>query len=204
MKQGIVTQRLIGAVVLVSLAVIFVPMILTGEGELVYNTGRNAVPPEPEYEFAISAGTDVSALREEVREHTAVKVVEPDLDLAAKEVASTTIKRDQDPPAAASGNPAEDKKRLQRNRAQISPSPRTRQVQAWAVQVASFTEQQRALSLRDKLRKNNYVASVESVQLGTGLSYRVRIGPMVTRDDAEKTKKKIKESLNLNGFVVRQ
>lgn len=209
MKSGIVTQRLIGAIVLVSLSVIFVPMILTGEGELIYKVGQTDMPPEPEYEFALPRDLDQQALQHEVRSSTAEKIVEKDLDLAARELSRGQITRLQaDTTPAATKKPAAtaeaDKQRLQRNREALTPPPRSKNIQAWAVQVASFSQQERALALRDKLRKNKYVAYVESVELKDGMSWRVRIGPHQNRDAAESAKKKIHESLNLNGFVVRQ
>jgi len=45
-------QRLVGAIVLVALAVIFIPMLLPGEGSLSDAIHGSNIPPEPDYRFA--------------------------------------------------------------------------------------------------------------------------------------------------------
>lgn len=48
-------QRLVGAVVLVALAVIFIPMLLPGEGDLTGGIAGSNIPPEPDYRFLPTA-----------------------------------------------------------------------------------------------------------------------------------------------------
>lgn len=47
----ILKQRLVGAIVLISLGVIFIPMLLSGKGELSSAKLESNIPPEPQYEI---------------------------------------------------------------------------------------------------------------------------------------------------------
>jgi len=76
-------------------------------------------------------------------------------------------------------------------------------VSGWVVQLGSFAVQKNALKLRDKLRKNGYACFVESYHATGGkLIYRVRVGPELTRELAEKLKDKLKVATQLNGLVM--
>jgi DedD protein len=44
-------QRLVGAIVLISLGIIFIPMLLTGRGDLLDKQPKSNVPPKPVYEI---------------------------------------------------------------------------------------------------------------------------------------------------------
>ena len=44
-------QRLVGAIVLISLAVIFIPMLLSGNSELMSSRIKSNIPPQPSYEI---------------------------------------------------------------------------------------------------------------------------------------------------------
>lgn len=44
-------QRLVGAIVLISLGIIFIPMLLTGRGDLTGEQPKSNVPPKPAYEI---------------------------------------------------------------------------------------------------------------------------------------------------------
>ena len=48
---GLLKQRLIGAIVLISLGIIFIPMLLTGKGNILEGDMQSNVPPKPMYEI---------------------------------------------------------------------------------------------------------------------------------------------------------
>ncbi len=212
MMHNVLTQRLIGAAVLVSLAVIFLPVFLGGDGDMGGLIMRTNVPPEPQYDFMVEPKDEVAALVNEVEAHTSTKIVEEDVDVdAAKSVASPA---DASKSAAAEGPSAapvappnaldsEDKATTGARDRGPALQPRSLTVPAWVVQVASISDKKRALALRDELRQHKFVAYVESVTIKNTLSYRVRVGPEASRDQARGIQKEIKERMQLNAIVVR-
>ena len=72
----------------------------------------------------------------------------------------------------------------------------------WAVQVASFTRDADAQALRGRLQQLGFASYVESAQVSTGTTWRVRAGPVVSRDTAERLRAMIADSLHLGGMTV--
>jgi len=79
-----------------------------------------------------------------------------------------------------------------------APAP----VRGWMVQVGSFSSEDNAVSLRDRLRAAGFPALMEAVTSGGTVSYRVRVGPEIERGDAEGVRDRLRESMGLNGIVV--
>jgi DedD protein len=73
---------------------------------------------------------------------------------------------------------------------------------AWVVQVASFSDRAKALALRDRLRKAKYPSFVESVAVKNTKLFRVRVGPVVSRDNADAWQKKIAKDFKLKDALV--
>ncbi|HEY8229268.1 MAG TPA: type II secretion system secretin GspD [Rhodanobacteraceae bacterium] len=72
----------------------------------------------------------------------------------------------------------------------------------WAVQVASFTSDADAQALRGRLQQLGYASYVDSAQLATGTAWRVRAGPVVSRDAAERLRSAIADSLHIGAMLV--
>ena len=70
--------------------------------------------------------------------------------------------------------------------------------QSWVVQLASFKSEANAMALRNKLIKAKYAAYLQT----SGDNYRIFVGPVNTRDEAEKLKTKLKKGYKLSGFIV--
>ncbi|HCH23285.1 MAG TPA: hypothetical protein DE179_03215 [Oceanospirillaceae bacterium] len=70
--------------------------------------------------------------------------------------------------------------------------------QSWVVQLASFKSATNAKTLRNKLIKAKYAAYLRT----SGDNYRIFVGPVNTRDEAEKLKAKLKKGYKLSGFIV--
>ncbi|WIG54506.1 MAG: General secretion pathway protein D [Rhodanobacteraceae bacterium] len=72
----------------------------------------------------------------------------------------------------------------------------------WAVQIASFTSDADAQALRGRLQQLGFAGYVESAQISTGTVWRVRAGPVVSRDAAERLRAVIADSLHLGGMTI--
>lgn len=71
----------------------------------------------------------------------------------------------------------------------------------FAIQIAAFSKSDDAAALRDKLRAAGFTAFTESVVTDKGTLTRVRVGPVVTRADADQLKAQVKAKLGMDGIV---
>ncbi len=98
-------------------------------------------------------------------------------------------------PAAASPPPA----------APATPAPVAKPVDTsktgFAVQVGAFAAAADATALRDKLRSAGFNAFTESVRTDKGTLTRVRVGPAMTRAEAEQLKSSVQAKLGIAGIV---
>lgn len=187
MEEGRLKQRLVGAVVLIALAVIFIPMLLSG--------GRNMEMPV--------FGSNVPERSSEI---TSIKHI--DIDDVQK-IESHPINPKRIP--IARGLP-EPKIVKEKNTTSVVDNVVTRTEKekkqvvkktVWAVQVGSFNKRENALGLKDKLRKKKIHAFVERIMKNNKPVYRVRVGPEITRKKAEALKIKLKKEFKLNGLIVK-
>jgi len=179
-------QRIVGAIVLVALGVIFIPIILERDGEGISGSNipdkpkelakltERELPPRP------SVPEKPQTTRTLVDEHT--PAVQPEKMQEAKPESTDQAKPETE---ITKVSETTDKK-----------------ARAWVVQVASFSERKKALSLRDKLRKANYATFVEAINTKQDVLYRVRVGPVVKRSEAEIMQKKIIKQFNLKDALV--
>jgi cell division septation protein DedD len=73
---------------------------------------------------------------------------------------------------------------------------------AWAVQLAAFSDQTSANTLRDRLRALGFDGYVDSVSTSRGKLWRVRAGPFASRDVAESKRGQIADQLKIKGNIV--
>ena len=160
-------KRLIAATVLVSLVVIFVPMLLQNEPVIEKGIDRTNVPPKPEGEFT----SRILPLESE------------QLSLPGERV--TPLRRD-DPPAApaASGPDKVTEQAPQSTAPAVAVKPRVG-LTAWIIQVGSFSKKENADNLVNTLRKKDFSAFMEQAEISGKQVYRVRVGPVVDRGQAE-------------------
>ncbi|MFV0544445.1 MAG: SPOR domain-containing protein [Marinicella pacifica] len=72
----------------------------------------------------------------------------------------------------------------------------------WVVQLGSFAAKNNALDLRQKLRLAGFTAFVDETSNSQGEArYRLRVGPVNSRDQAEELKQQISDKLPLKGLV---
>ena len=73
---------------------------------------------------------------------------------------------------------------------------------AWVVQAGSFSSQENAEKLVSRLRSKAYTAYIENIP-GEKASYRVRIGPLLSKARAEQTASTLKKALDIDGLVLK-
>ncbi len=167
--------RIVGATVLLSLAVIFVPMILDGSGKESITTIDMEMPPEPKLVFSDEIKDRVQT---PAPEHTydktkpiARKEIQPQENIMPEVVVSNNTKTD---------------------------------LLSWVVQVGAFGEKEKAVAMQKKLLDAGYDALVE-VGENKGKDYfRVKVGPFISQDEATKIKENLHKKQKLKtAFVTR-
>jgi len=209
-----IKQRVIGAIVLVSLGIIFIPMLLNSErsfddGMPVF--GSN-IPNKPAY---ISKKSDKTATPS-----SGAIIIKSQADFDSRTIVDEHTPKLKDDSVASFAKVDKANKVTEKSKASTKkkivkkttiakkiitakkvPSAK-KAAKAWAIQVGSFSERKNAFSLRNKLRKKRFTAFVESVKTAKGNIYRVRVGPEVKRTQAEKTQKRLVKELKISGLVV--
>ncbi len=203
-------ERLVGAAVLVVLAVIFIPMILTGPVDTgaidetnipaqpadtfkptlvpITETGKPAVEPENITETAEAQPAETEPAPVQTTEQTPIEQVAIEPGVISDKQPQVTETRQE--PVAASKQEKTDK-------------DKPVGLSAWVVQLGSFNSKVNADKMNLSLRKEGYPAFVEPLSKDNKTSYRVRVGPELLRSDAEKLLKSINEKMQLQGIVLR-
>ncbi len=193
-----VKQRLVGAVVLVSLAVIFIPMLLdSGEQGGMPLFGSN-IPKKPDYQFEpLDIPLDpVKPI--EANEPLLVEKAEP----APPKVKPLSPTAKPAPAAQPAPPKAKTEPLVVKAETPAEPAKPAAEANAWVVQVGSFSNSANALKLRDKLRARGFTAFVEKLEGGEGLVYRVRVGPELKRELADTLRDKLQQEMKLKGIVM--
>ncbi len=201
-------QRIIGAVVLVIAAVVFLPMLLTGQDE----TTRVEVeaPDRPvmdESEIEVAAPMEPSDPDEPVMgvPPTPLPVPPPPgvTPPPAPPIADT-------PPPAPAPAPAPSPEPA----APVAPAPATAPAPSpapspsaeaqggWVIQLGSFSSAGNADGLRQTLRTQGYNAYTRSVQVDGRTITRVYVGPVVDREGANRLRDELARRHDNKGLVV--
>lgn len=72
----------------------------------------------------------------------------------------------------------------------------------WAVQLASFSDEENALNLRDRLRQDGYEAFISTMRKNDEVLSRVAVGPLLDRDDADTLRDTLSQDLSLDARIV--
>lgn len=172
-------ERIIGAIILVIVAVLVVPVFLDGpeDGEIV--SERVLLPGQE--------GQDTKTVvlnRERSEPIPAASKTEDELFASAGEAAETVIEKPAPQPSSEQ-QPARVEEQPAPKPEEVAPKPTASTTGMWAVQLGSFSNKQNAEKLAADLRKQGYAAFLSQLQTSSGQLHRVRIGPQKDRESAE-------------------
>jgi len=191
-----VKQRLAGAIVLIALGVIFIPMLLDGAGMKEKDRLELRMPPKPKYDFP-----------RHIEELPLPEPAEEDVPVSAKPAPSVT--KEVSPPSEAA-RPEKTvkvtpkvKEPVKQESAPAVPASRNPGLDSYVIQVGSFGDRKNALLLRDKLRKSGFTAYVESVKTQGKTMTRVKVGPVVKHEEAESLLKRLDKEMKLQGQIIK-
>ncbi|MBS8239050.1 sporulation protein [Marinobacter lipolyticus] len=211
-------QRIIGALVLVSLAVIFVPMLFD-EPHSERTSSSIKIPEEPPF-------PEVDAPAPEVNDAPAYRLEEPEEPQTSSSSmqsespqpapSETTVDRNEsaseEPEPAAQPVVAEPEQKPQpRDEPEVTaadedesdPAEYTGALEgAWVVQLGSFGSAENARNLRNKVRDTGYSSHLQEIQRGDTTLTRVFSGPFAEKAEAERAKKSLDREFGLNSLVT--
>ncbi|WP_122751125.1 MULTISPECIES: SPOR domain-containing protein [unclassified Pseudomonas] len=201
-------QRMVGALVLVALAVIFLPMLFSRQDEQRQVTVEAPAAPQPsampQVQMDPVAVPEPQALPQEpvpTDEEVAEEVVAA-APAAPAPTIPAQIARPATPPPVAKPIPAPAQPITSAN---SKPDTTQSRVDAnglsvsWSVQLASLSSRASAESLQKNLRSQGYNAYIRSAD---GKN-RVFVGPLIERAEADRLRDLLSRQQNLKGFVVR-
>ena len=173
-------RRIVGSLVLVALAVIFLPMMFSRQDEQ-HQVFFDA-PDEPQVPAMPQVLVDTVVV-------PLLQVFPEKKALSSNDELDTPAPNPEKIQLVAPGNPDTGKSRIDRNGLPIS----------WSIQLASFSSHERAETLQNKLRSQGYRAYIRSA----GGRSRVLVGMLIERDEADRLRDLLGRQQHLNGFVLR-
>ncbi|ROM79314.1 cell division protein [Pseudomonas brassicacearum] len=207
-------QRMVGALVLVALAVIFLPMLFSRQDEqrqvTVDAPAAPQAPSVPPVQVEPVAVPEPQALPQEPvpSDEELAEQPAPSMPIAPAPATPAPVAPSKPPVAptpvpatpavkpppsqpitAATTRPDTTQSRVDANGLSVS----------WSVQLASLTSRESAESLQKTLRSQGYNAYIRSAD---GKN-RVFVGPLIERAEADRLRDLLSRQQNLKGFVVR-
>jgi DedD protein len=204
-------QRMVGALVLVALAVIFLPMLFSRQDEQRQVRVEAPAAPQasavPQVQVEPVAVPEPQSLPQEpipsdeeiAQEQAPSMPIAPSVPVtpaappvvASKSVTAPALAKPAtaQPVAPAVAIPDASQSRIDANGLSVS----------WSIQLASLASRQSAESLQKTLRSQGYNAYIRTAD---GKN-RVFVGPLIERAEAERLRDLLSRQQNLKGFVVR-
>ena len=188
-------ERLIGATVLVALAVWFIPWVLNGP----VRTVESELAAELSLPVAQSSGeirTQIISLegRRDLPISSSVNGIATEANQVGE---STSINITPQPESQVSVQNVPQKE-VETLAAQEHSVSQVLSEEMWVVQVGSFGESENAQRLAERVAAVGFNASVSTFSTSDRTMFRVRIGPASARVDAET----VASSLRIHGFVA--
>jgi DedD protein len=188
-------HRIAGAIILVSLAVIFVPMLLDESTTPAENQTLTKIPERD----AADTKVVVAPVAPPVAEPAKVAEAE-----APKPVAEAPVVAKPEPVVPESKpavTAAVEKKEPVAKAKPVSARP-SDVSKGWVVQVGTFANADNAGRLREKLQGQGYTVNAESVTVQGNKAVRLRVGPYRDKTSASKVQAQLQKELSIQGVVL--
>lgn len=193
-------HRIVGAIIIVSLAVLFLPRILS-------QSQRHQIASAP----SEIAETQIEVFRLPTASITAVQEAATS---AARPAAQSTARGGGAPEARVEPAPKAPRKTAPKKTANVAPRQGTAKSatkpsattgnRGWMVQIGTFSNDANVKRLRAALKKNGFLVDLQDVELKGQKAVRVRVGPFQQKRVALKAQSRIEKELGLKGVVLAQ
>ncbi len=212
MENGL-KQRLVGALVLLMLAIIFLPLILDGRDEdhdeVVYRA-----PEEPVIQITHKGSNQVEeriqkAKTQFVIDRTPKPEDEAEPAKVVEKIAKKTAQQIKQKAVSAAQQSNIDQTRVQfvkelAEAAKVKQTPvqsKMALADAWTVQVAAFSKLDNAKLLQSKLISKSYMAYIVSNGDKANVLHRVFVGPELRKNRARIIQQALKKEFKLAGMI---
>ena len=208
-------HRIVGAVVLVALAVIFLPLLLSDRPP---ETGDSRVAPggpAPETRIVVTpvpppgdkatntanlAASEKAPEKTSTAAKTVVVPVEPTIEIpAAVKAPAMPEPRQPDAKPASVPKPVSESKK-----STAAAKPAASIEKGWLVQVGAFSQLENARRLHEKLSQKGYTAILDPPNPQKGKTVRVEVGPYKDADAAKAAQARIQSEFGIKGVVRKQ
>ena len=190
-------QRMVGALVLVALAVIFLPMLFSRQDE--QRQIQVDAPSAPEMPVMPQVKVEPVAVPEpQVIPEEPAPVQQPVVEQQAPAavVAKPVVAAPKPPAVTPAQTVAQAPAKLDTTQKRVDPNGLPI---SWSVQLVSLSNRASADNLQKTLRNQGYNAYVRS----SGGMNRVFVGPLLERAEADRLRDLLGKQQNVKGFVVR-
>jgi len=202
----VLKQRLTGAVILIALAVIFIPMLFTteddgrAERDLVLQpvprpsqqTELRRLPLDPQAQAPVPAPEPEP--EPEVTPPSLAPEPEPEPEAEPEPEPVAEIEAAAQPESAPEPDPEPEP-------APVATAPATED--GWTVQVASFSNRDTAERIASQLGSLGHAVAIDEVVRGRGTLHRIQTGPYAQREQAEAARAQIAQTVSGVSPVVR-
>ena len=209
-------HRLTGLVVIISVAIIFVPAMIKRSNQRLEESINVSIqlPPKPSVP-SVNVSKQETIFNEVKVAHVDIPAV-PAAPAVIKPVARPTQIVKLDVPVNKKTNPAATVRRSELPKKVVNTTTVSRadlpnklvktiamKEGGYGVQLASFGQQVNAQALVNRLKSHGYPANYNKISTRQGAFYKVVVGQLAKRDDAEFLQKKLSQNMQLKGFVVK-
>ncbi|MCB1705368.1 MAG: SPOR domain-containing protein [Halioglobus sp.] len=200
--NDILKQRLVGALILLALGVVFWPIVFVQPEQKTNATPRSipeapvvsSAPLEAPAQGELRGSPPLASAEEQQAESTAVDAIVYDEEgVAAAAVAESQAGADEQPAAAEVRSVAPDKLAVDGDGVPV----------AWTLQVATVSSAANAEALRKRLLEKNEKAYITTVSSGGKQLYRVCVGPKFERQELERIQASINAEFGVKTLLVR-
>ena len=192
MNQG-TKQRIVGTVVLLTLAFIFLPIVFDGQGS--YEPAMTSrIPDSPQVSILPEPVQSRPIIIAETETEREAELASPASNDATGAEVPIAVEAAPESVGGTTSEPVFSREVPQLDRAGLP--------QAWVVQLASFADVENARNLLARLQSAGYKAYIRSVVGDQGGRSRVLVGPWVVRARADETQTELQAQFQLAGMVV--
>jgi len=193
MNDGL-KQRIIGALVLVALGIIFIPVLF--DRERIAPVDRvTQIPPEPEKKMLslpeppVAPRTPDAELKKEIDGRFDIE----------KEDAAKQREQAQETEATPTTTP----KATPKVGSTENTEKKVEKLGAWVLQVASYESKQRASETLKELEKMDFRGFTRETETSVGKRTRLYVGPNVSKDELEKAKSVIDKKFRVDSLILK-
>lgn len=190
-------QRLVGALILTALGVVFWPIIFVPP-DADPLPQQEPIPPAPRVDSAALPAPDDEGLRQSAQpgiltRDTGVDVIMPDSALSSAEAGLQLRSADESERRPVTRDTPPEMPSLDKDGIPI----------AWTLQVATMSSREGARALRDDLIGAELKAYIQALRRGNDTLYRVFIGPKFERKQLESIKRQVDSRYDVESLIAR-